>query len=99
MTWLLLHASVVGSLAHLEPAVRALRVVARCSCGCPSVDFEVDGQTRPAQPIADATGRTADGTELGVMLWGRADSITGLECYEMDRPCRSLPLVTTLQAW
>jgi hypothetical protein len=97
--WLLVHAPVGGALAHLVPTVKTLRVVGRCSCGCPSVDFEVDGQTLPAQPIADATGQTADGTDVGVILWGRTDVITGLECYERGRAIKALPLVATLQAW
>jgi hypothetical protein len=94
-----LHASVAGSLDHLASGVRALRVVGRCSCGCPSVDFEIDGQSLPAQPIADATGKLVDGTEVGVTVWGRTDVITGLEFYEMGGVVRSLPPVTTLRAW
>jgi hypothetical protein len=99
VVWMLAHASVVGSLAHLGPTVKTLRVVGRCSCGCPSVDFQVNGQTPPAQPIADATGHTTDGTEVGVILWGHQDSITGLEMYEFGQVVRSLPLVASLRAW
>lgn len=99
VTWMLFHASVAGSLAHLGPTVTTLRVVGRCPCGCPSIDFEVNGQTLPAQPIADATGQTADGTDVGVILWGRKDAITGLEFYERDGAIRALPPVATLQAW
>jgi hypothetical protein len=99
VTWLLLHASVTGSLEHLSKTVQVLRVVGRCQCGCPSVDFEIDGQTLPSQPIADATGTLADGTEVGVSLWGRTDAITGLEFYEMGGPIRSLPIISTLRAW
>ena len=98
VTWMLLHASVVGSLAGLVETVKTLRVVGRCSCGCPSVDFVVNGQTVPSQPIADATAQTANGAEVGVILWGRTDAITGLELYEMAAPVTSLPLAHTLKA-
>ena len=99
ITWMILHASVAGSLEHLKDSLTALRVVGRCSCGCPSVDFAPDGQTLPAQPIANATGEMADGTEVGVILWGQADAITGLEFYEMGGAVEALPLATTLRTW
>ena len=98
VTWMLLHASVAGPLGHFEPTVKTLRVVGACSCGCPSVDFEVNGQTPPARPIADATGQTAEGTEAGVILWGHEDAITGLEFYERGAAIKALPLVRTLRA-
>jgi hypothetical protein len=99
VTWMLVHAPVAGSLAHLVASPRSLRVVGRCSCGCPSVDFEANGQTLPYQPIADGTGQTRDGLELGVTLWGRADAVTGLELYESEGFVTSLPVVSTLRAW
>jgi hypothetical protein len=96
VTWMLAHAS--RSLEHLASRTRILRVVGRCSCGCPSVDFEVEGQALPNGPLAEARGRTADGTEVGLILWGRPDAVTGLEFYELDRPIRSLPAVATLRS-
>jgi hypothetical protein len=99
VTWMLVHASVAGPLRHSEPVVNSLRVVGSCPCGCPSVDFQVDGQTAPARPIADATGQTAEGSDVGVILWGRGDAITGLEFYELGAAVRALPLVRTLRAW
>jgi hypothetical protein len=98
VTWMLLHASVAGSLEHLSAAVPNLRVVGRCPCGCPSVDFEDGGQALPAKPIADGTGKLADGTEVGVILWGRTDAITGLEFYELGSTATSLPVIGTLKA-
>jgi len=97
VTWMLLHASVVGPLSGLVDTVKTLRVVGRCSCGCPSVDFVVNGQTLPFQPIADATAQIPDGAEVGVTLWGRTDAITGLELYEMGAPVTSLPIAHTLK--
>lgn len=97
VVWLLAHASVAGPLAHLEPTVPALRVVGRCSCGCPSIDF-VRGRVASGL-LADATGRSANGVEMGVILWGQPGAITGLELYELGRPVRSLPEVSSLRPW
>ena len=86
-------------LSRLSSTVSKLRVVDRCGCGCPSVDFEVDGQRPPAQPIANAAGATVDGDEVGVILWGTAEAITGLEVYGVaPPPPRGLPLQPTPQA-
>lgn len=35
-------------------------------------------------PVADGIGRTALGGEVGVIVWGRRDAITGLEVYSFD---------------
>lgn len=94
--WLLLHASVVGDLSHLAPWVSGLRVVGRCSCGCPSIDFMVGGQGMGASPIANAIGRTADGVDVGVILWERDGAVSGLEFYDVTQPVRSLPMEESL---
>jgi hypothetical protein len=99
VTWMLLHASVGGALTHLVSFVPSLRIVGRCSCGCPSVDFAVKGQTPPFQVIADGTGQNRDGLEIGVTIWGRYDVITGLEVYDGVGHATSLPLVSSLRAW
>jgi hypothetical protein len=57
------------------------------------------GRLAHNKPIADGTGQTSDGLELGVTLWGRADAVTGLELYEMAGFVTSLPVVSTLRAW
>jgi hypothetical protein len=97
--WMVLNAPVRGSTVHLEPGVAALRVVGRCSCGCPSVDFASHGQAPPARPIADAIGRTQDGVEVGVILWGRENVITGLEIYEFATRVSGLPVLQSMRAW
>jgi len=94
--WLLLHASQIGDLSHLAPWVSGLRVVGRCSCGCPSVDFVAGGQAIGASPIANAYGMTADGVAVGVILWERDGAVSGLEFYDVTQPVRSLPLVESL---
>jgi hypothetical protein len=96
VTWLLLNASTEGDLSHLLPSVPALRVVGRCPCGCPSVDFELEGQAAGASPVADAYGATDDGVGTGVILWGRDGRVTGIEFYELAEPVWSLPQAGTL---
>jgi hypothetical protein len=96
VTWLLLNASTAGDLSAFVSAAGELRVVGRCSCGCPSVDFEKGGQAPPARVIADAYGETADGVQVGIILWGHEGRVTGLELYELAEPVRSLPVKTYL---
>jgi len=97
--WLLQNASEVGDLSDLEPSLIGLRVVGRCSCGCPSVDFVVGGQAVGASRIANAYGTTADGVAVGVILWERDGAVSSLEFYDLGEPVRSLPLVESLSAW
>jgi hypothetical protein len=69
--WMLQHASLTGSLSHLEGGVRELHVVWTCECGCPSVDFaRVEEPSGKAQVVADATGTMPDGIEALLLLWG-----------------------------
>lgn len=99
VVWMLRHASTAGDLSSLEPAVAGLRVVGRCSCGCPSVDFEPAGQAEEAGPIADARGETANGVPVGLILWGRRGAVTGLELYELGSAVRTLPELSSLRPW
>ncbi|TLN27016.1 hypothetical protein FDZ71_00215 [bacterium] len=94
--WMLRNASTSGDLSHLESGTDSLRVVGRCGCGCPSIDFAPGGQTPPAYPIADAYGADGDGVWMGVILWGTNCLVTGLEVYELELPVRSLPLLETM---
>jgi hypothetical protein len=63
-------------LSHLE-------VVGRCDCGCASVDFVASPCDRRSTVVADATGRTPRGGQVGVIVWGRSDAVTGLEIYDL----------------
>jgi hypothetical protein len=82
--WLLKGSQATGSWQHREESVSRLRVVGECGCGCASVDFEKDGQSSHAHPIADAEGKTPAGLNFGLILWGRDGALTGLEIYELD---------------
>jgi len=96
LTWMLRHASVRGPLAHLEPTVPALRVVRHCECGCPTVDFAAPSDADPML-LCDGLGASEDGVRMGVLVFGTDNAITCLEVYQLDRPVRSLPTVTSLE--
>ena len=61
-------------------ALPSLTVVARCPCGCASVDFAERAQGIPRPTLlADAVATNADGTRVGVMVWGAPDAITAVQ--------------------
>ena len=82
VVWLLENGWKHGPLNHPVEGVAKLRVVGRCACGCASVDFEEHGQSSGAGPIAEGYGKTPEGLQFGLILWGRDGAITGLEIYE-----------------
>ena len=95
----------LASLAPLGEAVRAaipnLLVVARCECGCASVVFDAPPSDQRSSVIADATGHTPRGGQVGVIVWGRSDAITGLEIYGLGAGDDDLvlPVPTSLTGW
>jgi hypothetical protein len=76
------HASVIPEATGLIGTISALRVVGRCDCGCASVDLVKDS-TEQNKPIADGTGKTARGGDVGLIVWGTNQAITGLEIYDL----------------
>jgi hypothetical protein len=101
VTWLLEHAPVEGRYPHLLDGVPRLRVVARCDCGCASVDFERGGQSAArAWILADAVGKSPAGLSCGLILWGRDDAVTGLEIYGgAPGSADELPALDSLRPW
>ena len=75
-------AHVVDVKEEVLRAVPLLNVVGRCNCGCASVDFVPSGQAPPYVPIADAIATTHVGGEVGIIVWGSENEITGLEVYD-----------------
>lgn len=97
--WVLLHGSRSGDLSSLSHSIPSLHVVGRCGCGCPSVDFEEHGQSGDARPIAEAAGSNSEGVSVGIILWGLAGRISGIEFYANEAPVRSLPTLDSLYVW
>jgi hypothetical protein len=77
-----------------------LEIVARCECGCASVEFDAPSDERSGV-IADATGQTPRGGQVGVIVWGRSDAITGLEIYDLGAGDDDLvlPVPTSVIPW
>ena len=68
----------------LAAQIAGLTVGDRCDCGCPSVDFLVEGQAGTAAILAEAEGHAPDGTPVGVLLWVRSGRLSGLEVYATE---------------
>lgn len=83
----------------LADAVGHLTVIGRCECGCPSIDFASRAELGQARPIADGIGRTAGGAQVGILVWGTDEAITGLEVYELGEPAVELPDPHTIEPW
>ena len=56
--------------------------MARCECGCASVDFDAPASDQHSTVVADGIGQTPRGGQVGVIVWGRRYAITGLEVYD-----------------
>jgi hypothetical protein len=91
---ILLDETVLAAVPHLE-------VAARCECGCASVGFDAPGSDQRSGIIADVTGQTPRGGQVGVIVWGRSDAITGLEIYDLGAgdDDLTLPVPASVIAW
>ena len=72
----------------------ALMVVGHCECGCASIDFEVNAPG--SAPYAEGYGTTADGIEVGLILWEREKRLAGLEVYMLGEDTPDFPLPGSL---
>jgi hypothetical protein len=80
-------------LAELD----ALRVVARCSCGCASIDF-IEDRSGPMAVIADFGLRRSDGVPGGVFLFTHGGQLAGLDVYSFGDPIPRVPEPAALDA-
>jgi hypothetical protein len=79
-------------LPHVTPSLGTLRAIGQCGCGCDSVDFVPHDPSHMSHPIADGSGKTPAGGDVGVIVWGHPDSVTGLEIYSLGAPDHDLKL-------
>jgi hypothetical protein len=83
-----------GATYDVDPA--RLRVVDEWASVC--VDFEEAGPGK--EIIADAVARWPDGAEAGVILWGYAGRLQGLEVYDHTlQASHRLPSVAQLYTY
>ena len=82
-------------------AIGLLEVIGRCECGCASVNFAAPPSDERSTLIADGTGVTPRGGQVGVIVWGRSDAITGLEIYDRGAGDDDLvlPVPTSVVPW
>ena len=73
-----------------------LLVSSLCGCGCDTVEFQGAGG-EIAAVIADGLGETADGSGVGVHVFGTADTITCLEVYSFDDVPARLPILDSIR--
>jgi len=68
--------------------VARTRVVARCKCGCPTLDLAVGEKTSrtvgPSTILADAFGHSPEGVPVNVILHAREGELSELEVISMD---------------
>jgi hypothetical protein len=97
--WLLANTARIDHADALLPQVEGLLVAERCDCGCPSVEFLVEGLSATASIVAEARGTTPEAEPVGVLLWARAGRLSGLEIYDLgDRVTISLPSPSELRS-
>ncbi|GJG88878.1 hypothetical protein tb265_40590 [Gemmatimonadetes bacterium T265] len=88
-----------GASAALREQLAALRVVARCTCGCPSLFFDPPPDQAGArrEMVADLYGATPEGHAVGLLLWAVAGGLEYLEVYTLGVwPPYSLPVAVTV---
>ena len=97
--WLLAHPSDPDAPALPSDAVDALTVVAECSCGCGSIEF--DDEAKP-WIVADALAVEGGGKSswADVILWAGARGLHSLEIVQGNpHATRRLPTVAELRTW
>jgi hypothetical protein len=100
--WLIEHGS-SDDKPQLRAQVSALTVHWECRCGCPSVNFALNGapvEGKGRHIIAHYLAEV-DGMEVGVILCDRNGVLTSLEVYSFvgsDKPF-GLPKIATFQSF
>lgn len=77
---------------RLAEGLAGLRVVARCGCGCASVDFASPEADSDARPVADGIGSGPAGGDIGVLVWATEHRVIGLEVYDLGCGAEGPPL-------
>jgi len=80
LRWLLEHGKPEAS--DLIPQLPGLRVVSRCPCGCPSIDF-VPPTPGGMQIVSDYMFEDEAGQMIGVFAFAVAGTLAGLEVWSI----------------
>ena len=100
LEWLLHHGTPAAA-SYLEQ-LPGVSVVARCSCGCPTIDLAVSGRAAslfsPTTILADVDASSPEGVRVGIIVHGREGMISELEVYSLGGETRfSLPRIEDIQ--
>jgi hypothetical protein len=100
LEWLLKHGNPQAA-AYLKQLPN-VSVVARCGCGCPTIDLAVSGRaaclTSPTTILADTGGVSPEGVQVGIIVHGRENLISELEIYSVAGESKfSLPRVEDIK--
>lgn len=92
--------SFVKDAARLLPQVDRLSVVAKCNCGCPTVDFALDGEPVALKGSGFVSDWLADvdGMPVYVQLWVSNNRVCSLEVGSLpgtDKPF-GLPAIESI---
>jgi len=99
--WLLQHGK-PGSERFLSQ-LDSLTVVSKCLCGCPTVNFALQGEAvsqAPENILADFLATEA-GEDVGIILFQREGRLSSLEVYSQrgaDKPF-GLPQIETIYSY
>lgn len=83
--WLLEHGTEEGR--SLLPQLEQAQVIARCSCGCASVDFSVGGKissTSGISVVADYRWDSSEGYLFGVFAFSKGGLLSGIDVWSID---------------
>ena len=81
--WLLANGGTNGASKFHAESLEGAQVFPACSCGCTSIDFVPQGETRGSSIVAEAVAVWPDGARAGVMLWARDEGLSGIEIYDL----------------
>lgn len=86
LEWLLTHSSSdveSSDVSKYRSQIDSLHVVAKCGCGCPTVDFALQSGKKygASDIIAEAGGKSPEGISVGVILHAREGELSELEVY------------------
>ena len=93
ITQALIVAPLIDVSADLLASIPSLHVMARCGCGCDSVDFT---RTTSITRLADSTGTAPSGDHVGVIVWGTTLGVEALEVYNYSDQPACLPVVASM---
>jgi hypothetical protein len=89
LEWLMAHPNYdlpSSDVSKYKSQIEKLRVVAKCGCGCPTVDFalEADRKRGASDIVAEAGGKSPEGVTVGVILHAREGELSELEVYSTE---------------